>query len=71
MQANVAVIGTGVGVLSFATREGCLPFKSLIAAAATAQRLRLLDRPATNENNLEIGLSERSLKVAGMTQRHP
>jgi hypothetical protein len=70
MQANIAVMGTGVGVLSFVTREGCLPSEALIAAAAAAQSLRLLDRPGANENSLDLGFSERPLKVAGTKQRH-
>ena len=71
MQANIAVIGTGVGVLSFAAGEGCLPSKALIAAAVAAQSLRRLDRLGVNENDREIDFPERPLKVAVLTQRHP
>ncbi len=71
MQANIAVIGAGAGVLSFAAGEGCLPCKALIAAAAAAQSLRLLDRPGANENDLAADFSECPLKIAGMAQRHP
>ena len=71
MQANIAVIGAGVGVLSFAAGDRCLPSKALIAAAAAAQSLRLLDRPGANENDLQTDFSERPLRVAGMTPRRP
>jgi hypothetical protein len=67
MQANIAVIGAGVGVLSFATGDRGLPSKALIAAAAAAQSLRLLDRSGANENDLETEFLQRPLKVAGMT----
>ncbi len=69
MQANVAVFGAGVGVLSFATGDRGLPSKTLIAAAVAAQSLRLLDRPGANENDLETEILQRPLKVAGMTPR--
>jgi hypothetical protein len=71
VQANIAVIGAGVGVLSFATGDRCLPSKAFIAAAAAAQSLRLLDRPGANGNDLEPEFYERQLDVAGMAQRHP
>ena len=71
MQANIAVFGAGIGVLSFAAAQGGLPPKALIAAAAAAQSLRLLDRPGVNGNDLATDFSERRLKVAGMSQRHP
>jgi hypothetical protein len=69
MQANISVMGAGVGMLSFVAREGCLPSEALIAAAAAAQSLRLLDRPRANDS-LDLGFSERPLKVAGTKQRH-
>jgi hypothetical protein len=71
MQANIAVFGAGVGVFSFAATERGLPPKALIAAAETAQSLRLLDRPGINGNDLAMDFSERPLKVAGMSQRQP
>ncbi len=66
-QANIAVIGAGVGVLSFATGDRDLNSKARIAAAAAAQSLRLLDRWSPNENDLEAGFLQYPLKVAGMT----
>ena len=71
MQAYIAVFGAGVGVFSFAAAEDSLPPKALIAAAAAAQSLRLLDWPGANENSLDLSFSERPLKVAGTTQRYP
>jgi len=68
-QANIAVIGAGVGVLSFATGNRGLPSKALIAAAAAAQSLRLLDRLGANENDLEDEIPQFPLQVAGMTPR--
>ena len=68
MQANIAVIGAGVGVLSFATGDRGLSSKTLIAAAAAAQSLRMLDRSGANENDLETEILQRPLKVAGMTR---
>ena len=67
VQANIAVIGAGVGVLSFATGNRGLPPKALIAAAAAAQRLRLGDGFGANENDLEVEILQVPLKVAGMT----
>jgi hypothetical protein len=37
--ANIAVVGAGVGVLSFATGDCCLPLKALIAAPRSLRRL--------------------------------
>ena len=70
MQANIAIFGAGVGVFSFAAAQSGLPSKDLIAAAAAAQNLRLLDQPGVNGNDLATDFSERPLKVAGMSQRH-
>ncbi len=41
VQANIAVVGAGVGVLSFATGNCCLPLKALIPRS-----LRRLDGSA-------------------------
>ena len=71
MQANIAVMGAGVGVLSFVARERCLPSEALIAAAAAAQSLRLLDRPGANENDLATDFSERPLKGCGHDAEAP
>jgi hypothetical protein len=71
VQANIAVFGAGVGVFSFAAAEGGLPPKALIAVAAAARSLRMLDWPGANENSLELSLSERPREVAAMRQRHP
>jgi hypothetical protein len=70
MQANIAIFGAGVGVISFAAARSGLPSEDLIAAAAAAQNLRLLDQPGVNGNDLATDFSERPLKVAGMSQRH-
>ena len=69
VQANIAVIGAGVGVLSFATGTRVLPSKALIAAAAAARSLRLLDRLGANENDLEGEIPQFPLKVAGGAPR--
>jgi hypothetical protein len=71
MQANIAVIGAGVGVLSFAAAQGGLPPKALIAAAAAARSLRSLDLPGANENEAEYDFWDRPLRVAGTVLRHP
>jgi hypothetical protein len=67
IQANIAVIGAGVGVLSLATGDRGLNSKARIAAAAAAQSLRLLDRWSANENDLDAEFLQCPLKVAGMT----
>jgi hypothetical protein len=69
VQANIAVIGAGVGVLSFATGNRGLSSKALIAAAVAAQTLRLRDGLGANENDLEGEILQVQLKVAGMTPR--
>ena len=49
MQANIAVIGAGVGVLTFVAGDRHPTSKALIAAAAAARSLRALDLPGANE----------------------
>ena len=68
VQANIAVVGAGVGVLSFATGDCCLPLKALIAAPRS---LRRLDRLSANENHLETEFCERQLKVVALAPRWP
>jgi len=46
VQANIAVIGAGVGVLTVVAGERHLPSKALIAAAAAARSMRRLNLPA-------------------------
>ena len=71
VQANIAVIGAGVGVLTFVAGERQLPSKALIAAAAAARSLRALDLPGANENEPEYDFWDRPLRVAGTVLRRP
>ena len=63
VQANIAVVRAGMGVLFFATGDYCLSSKALIAAPRS---LRRLSRFGANENDLETEFSERRLKVAAL-----
>ena len=68
VKANIAVVGAGVGVLSFATGGCGLPLKGLIAATRNQRRLDRLD---TYENHLETEFCERQCKVAALAPRWP
>ena len=70
-QANIAVLGAGVGVLAFVAGNRQLSSHALIAAAAAARTLRGLDLPGANENEPENDFWERPLRVAGMALRQP
>ncbi len=72
VQANIAVIGAGVGVLTFATGEGCLPSRGPIAVAT--HNPSLWNWPAASENDneeFETGLLKRPYMLSGTAQRLP
>jgi hypothetical protein len=68
VQANIAVVGAGMGVLSFAAGEYCLSSRAPMAAP---RRLRRLPRFGANENDLETEFSERQIKVAALGPKRP
>jgi hypothetical protein len=70
-QSNIAVLGAGVGVLTFVAGDRQLSSNALIAAALTARALRDLDVLGANENEPESDFWERPLRVAGIALRHP
>lgn len=71
MQCNLAVLGTGVGVLTFVAADRQLSPNAAIAAAIAARALRDFDLLGANENEPESKFWEHPLRVAGIALRHP
>ena len=70
-QSNVAVLGAGVGVLTFVAGDGQLSPNATIVAAIAARELRGLDLLGANDNEPESDFWERPLRVAGIALGHP